>query len=204
MLLRRSRILLGFIVMSILLGLSGLLIPGSSMANAADGKDKTSAVTVTSRVVTQDGKELGDTIDPEKPFEIQMDFKFSVIKNKLLNTPALANGLTEDTQIDDGDFAVFNLGENFKPKDPSGTKVPVFIMGTEDNNKQIGTITLTQGSDRSVTARMDFHSDEFNYETDGRRDVAVTFTGEFSAAAGEGSEPGSQQDVVKIQASQGC
>lgn len=200
MLLRRSRILLGFIVMSILLGLSGLLIPGSSMANAADGKDKTSAVTVTSKVVTQDGKELGDTIDPEKPFEIQMDFKFSVIKNEQLNTPALANGLTEDTQIDDGDFAVFNLGKNFKPKDPSGTKVPVRIKapGTEDDEKQIGTITLTQGSDRSITARMDFHSDEFNYETDGRRDVAVTFTGEFSAAAGEGSEPGSQQDVVKI------
>ena len=59
MLLRRSRILLGFIVMSILLGLSGLLIPGSSMANAADGVDKTNAVEVTSKVVTQDGKELG-------------------------------------------------------------------------------------------------------------------------------------------------
>ena len=201
MLLRRSRILLSFVVMSILLGLSGLIFPGTSMANAADGNDKTDAVTVTSRVVTQGGKELGDTIDPEKPFEIQMDFKFSVIDDKLIGTP-VANGLTEDAQINDGDYAVFNLGKNFKPEDASGTKVPVYVNapGEADNGKQIGTITLTQGSDRSVTARMDFHSPDgsFNYEADGPREVAVTFTGEFSAAAGEGSEPGSQQGVVKV------
>ncbi|WP_306826276.1 prealbumin-like fold domain-containing protein [Gleimia europaea] len=187
--------------MSILLGLSGLLIPGSSMANAADGMDKTNAVDKLSPVVTQGGKELGDTIDPDKPFEIQMDFKFSVINDEQIGTP-VANGLTQDTQINDGDYAIFELGKNFKPKDPSGTKVPVRIKapGTEDDGKQIGTLTLTQGSDRSVTARMDFHSPDgkFKYETDGRRDIAVTFTGEFSAAAGEGSEPGSQQDVVKI------
>ncbi|MDK8351669.1 hypothetical protein QP786_06870, partial [Gleimia europaea] len=165
--------------------------------------NKKNAVEKLSPVVKQGGKELGagDTIDPEKPFEIQMEFNFSVIRDALIGTPA-ANKLTKDMQIDDGDYAEFELGKNFKPKDPSGTTVPVEIKApnTADDGKQIGTITLTQGGDGSVTARMDFHSPDgkFEYETDGRRDVAVTFKGEFSAAAGEGSEPGSQQDVVKI------
>ncbi|MDO5719707.1 MAG: prealbumin-like fold domain-containing protein [Actinomycetaceae bacterium] len=199
--LRRSRILLSFIVTAVLLGISGFFIPVGSVANAADGEDKTTAVEVTKTVVTQDGKPLGDTIDPNKPFEIQMDFKFSIIKDELLGTPA-AGELTKDKQVNDGDFATFKLGDNFKPKDADGTEVPVYVSaeGDPDDGKQIGTISLSQKSDGSLTAKMEFGapSGDFNYEADPGKNVTVTFTGEFSVAAESNGEPGSQQEVVTI------
>lgn len=203
MLLRRSRILLGFIVMSILLGLSGLVIPGSSMANAAGGVDKANAVTPISEAVMQDGKELGDgdTIDPDKPFKIKKEFQFPIINDEMLDTD-LAEGLTKETQVDDGDYWVFPLGSNFKPADATGTEVAVHVNaeGTPEHGKRIGTITLSQDDDGNFTAKMLFGGPdaELDYEPDGRRDVTVTFEGEFWVATDAGGEPGSQQGVVKI------
>ena len=106
--------------------ISGIVVP--QVAEATDSNDKTEHIkpTITGEV-SQNGKEVTDQIDPAKPFDVTVNFKFSVINDELIGGP-LAGDITENSQqVNVGDYADFTLGENFKATEATGNSIPVYI-----------------------------------------------------------------------------
>ena len=145
---------------------------------------------------------MGDTLDAAKPFNVRVTFHFPIVDNAIIGTPP-AGGITDvSQQIDEGDIAYFDLGKNFEAVDAEGRQVPVYANapGQLDHGKQIGTIHLLSGEGNTVRAKMEFGdpNGEFNYESDGRRDVSVAFTGEFKAIKNVQENPESPDCVIAV------
>ena len=189
------------IILALMMCISGIAMP--QVAEAADENDKTELIkpTITGEV-SQNGKNVTDQIDPAKPFDVTVNFKFSVIKDDLIGGP-LAGGITEKSQqVDNGDYADFTLGENFKATEATGNSIPVYINapGNLDNGKQVGTITLTQNGTGPVNARMNFHNPngDFDFESDPPQELTVHFKGHYQAQEKSSGTPGSNDRIVKI------
>lgn len=181
--------------------ISGIVMP--QVAEATDSNDKTEHIkpTITGEV-SQNGKEVTDQIDPAKPFDVTVNFKFSVINDALIGGP-LAGDITENSQqVNVGDYADFTLGENFKATEATGNSIPVYIKapGNPDDGKQVGTITLTQNGTGPVNARMNFHNPkgDFNFESDTLKELTVHFTGHYQAQEQSSGTPGSNDRTVII------
>ncbi|MBY4798121.1 hypothetical protein K6V98_07160 [Collinsella sp. AGMB00827] len=166
-------------VLVLLLGLIGVLLPGrASFARAQDaGADRSSVIKIVESKVTQNGNPVTEVIDPDKSFEVEVSFTFPIIKNNLIGTP-VANGIADvSQQVDDGDYAFFDLGKNFLAQDASGRSLPVYVSapGQPEHGMRIGTIELLQKDGEPIRAKMLFHdpNGEFSYETDGRKDIVV-------------------------------
>lgn len=189
------------IILSLMMCISGIVMP--QVAEATDSNDKTEHIkpTITGEV-SQNGKEVTDQIDPAKPFDVTVNFKFSVINDALIGGP-LAGDITENSQqVNVGDYAEFTLGENFKATEATGNSIPVYIKapGNPDDGKQVGTITLTQNGTGPVNARMNFHNPkgDFNFESDTLKELTVHFTGHYQAQEQSSGTPGSNDRIVKI------
>lgn len=187
-----------------MLCISGIVFPEFSTAESTPNpKDKSKLINGTlSTTVTQNGKELTDTIDPKSDFKVSMTFTFPIVDNNLIKAGA-AGGITDvSQQIDAGDYAIFTLGKNLIPNPPEQNKIGVYINaeGDVDNGNQIGTITLTKQEDGTLQARMDFvdPNGKFNYEKDGRKDLTVEFSGMFKLDDEASSTPGSDNNTVEV------
>lgn len=189
------------IILALMMCISGIVMP--QVAEATDSNDKTEHIkpTITGEV-SQNGKEVTDQIDPAKPFDVTVNFKFSVINDALIGGP-LAGDITENSQqVNVGDYADFTLGENFKATEATGNSIPVYIKapGNPDDGKQVGTITLTQNGTGPVNARMNFHNPkgDFNFESDTLKELTVHFTGHYQAQEQSSGTPGSNDRTVII------
>lgn len=189
------------IILALMMCISGIVMP--QVAEATDSNDKTEHIkpTITGEV-SQNGKEVTDQIDPAKPFDVTVNFKFSVINDALIGGP-LAGNITENSQqVNVGDYADFTLGENFKATEATGNSIPVYIKapGNPDDGKQVGTITLTQNGTGPVNARMNFHNPkgDFNFESDTLKELTVHFTGHYQAQEQSSGTPGSNDRTVII------
>ena len=174
------------------------------VAEATDENDKTELIkpTITGEV-SQNGKEVTDQIDPAKPFDVTVNFSFSIIKDSMIGSLAAGGIDDKSKQVDDGDYADFTLGENFKATDATGNSIPVYIKapGNPDyDGKQVGTITLSQDGTGPVNARMNFHNPgrDFDFESDGPKTLTVHFTGHFQVQEQSSGTPGSNDRIVKI------
>lgn len=192
-----------FIGLLLILGFAGL-DPVSMAAPGAQppGNDKSAVITIDSYDVTQGSEAVGDTLDAAQPFSVRITFHFPIVDDAMIGTPP-AGGITDvSQQINDGDIAYFDLGKNFEAVDAGGRQIPVYVNapGGADHGKQIGTIHLLSGEGNTVRAKMEFHDPkgEFNYESDGRRDVSVVFTGEFKAVKNIQENPGSPDSVIAV------
>ena len=198
---RRISILAMVVMMAMLVSAATIVLP--NYARAADSEDRTALISPTLKgVVSQNGQPVTDTVDPEKPFDVNVTFSFPIIKDTMIGTPAAGGIRDASQQVNDGDYAEFSLGENFKATEASGNSVPVYLQapGSPDDGKQVGTITLTQDGDGPVTARMNFHdpNGQFEFESDGRRDLTVHFTGHYQASEQSSQTPGSNKRFVKV------
>ena len=189
------------IILALMMCISGIVMP--QVAEATDSNDKTEHIkpTITGEV-SQNGKEVTDQIDPAKPFDVTVNFKFSVINDALIGGP-LAGDITENSQqVNVGDYADFTLGENFKATEATGNSIPVYIKapGNPDDGKQVGTITLTQNGTGPVNVRMNFHNPkgDFNFESDTLKELTVHFTGHYQAQEQSSGTPGSNDRTVII------
>lgn len=202
---RRSRVF--SIVLALMLCISGIAMPEFSVAETpsgpADKTDKTELIKDSIKsTITQGGKELTDTIDPKAPFRIAIKFSFPIIKDELLGTPA-ADGITNKAQqVDEGDFAIFPLGKNFKADKSTPKKIPVRINSPDnpkDHGKCVGTITLEE-IDGTLNAKMHFKGPEniFKYESDHKRVLTVKFYGMFRLCDDSTSNPGENDPNVTI------
>ena len=192
------------IILAFMLCISGIVFPEFSTAESTPNpKDKSKLINGTlSTTVTQNGKELTDTIDPKSDFKVSMTFTFPIVDNNLIKAGA-ADGITDvSQQIDEGDYAIFTLGKNLIPNPPEQNKIGVYINaeGDADNGNQIGTITLTKQEDGTLQARMDFvdPNGKFDYEKDGRKDLTVEFSGMFKLDDQASSTPGSENNTVEV------
>lgn len=190
-----------------MLCISGIVMPEFSRAeDVPTTKDKSSLINGTLKTtVFQNGKDITDpanTFDPKSDFNVSMTFSFPIIHNDLIGKDAAAGINDASQQIDKGDYAIFKLGKNLIPNPPENNKIGVYIdaKGDEDNNKQIGTITLTKQEDGTMQARMDFDdpNGNFDYEKTSRKDLTVQFSGMFKLDDQASSTPGSDNNTIEV------
>ena len=187
------------IILALMMCISGIVMP--KVAEATDARDKTELIKTTIKgEVSQNGVPVTDKIDPAKPFDVNVNFSFPIIKNKMIGTPAAGGIDDKSKQVDDGDYADFTLGENFKATDTTGKSIPVRIkaQGDPDNGKQVGTITLSQEGTGPVKARMVFHSENFDFESDGKKVLTVYFEGHFQAQKQSSQTSGNEDRFIKV------
>ena len=156
--LKRRISMLTMVMMTLLVSAVPIVLP--NYARAAGSQDRTALISPTLKgVVSQNGQPVTDTVDPKQPFDVEVTFSFPIIKDTMIGSPAAGGIRDASQQVNDGDYAEFSLGENFKATEASGNSVPVYLQapGSPDDGKQVGTITLTQDGDGPVTARMNFH-----------------------------------------------
>lgn len=199
--LKRRISVLTMVMMALLVSAMAIVLP--NYARAAGSQDRTALISPTLKgVVSQNGQPVTDTVDPEKPFDVKVTFRFPIIKDSMIGSPAAGGIDKASDQVNDGDYAEFSLGENFKATEASGNSVPVYLQapGSPDDGKQVGTITLTQDGGGPVTARMTFHdpNGQFEFESNGRRDLTVHFTGHYQASEQSSQTPGSNKRFVKV------
>lgn len=189
------------IALVFILCIGGSIMPESS--EAQDSKDKSDVIASTMRLtVSQNGKEIKDTIDPEGTFDVNLQFSFPIIRDDLIGTDASDGIDKESQQVNEGDYANFTLGKNFKATEATGNSIAVYIKapGHSDDGKQIGTITLEEKEDGTVNAKMTFKDPKgtFNYESNRRKNIKVKFKGTFKAEKEQSSDPGSNEPTITI------
>lgn len=189
------------IALSLLLCISGIMIPESS--EASDATDKTNVINKTLvATVTQNGKKVTDTIDPKSFFKVSIKFSFPIIRDDLIDSNLSGNIKDKSQQVDQGDYAIFNFGKNLKPDKSTPDSIPVYINapGYPDHGRRVGTITLEEQEDGSLYAKMHFNdpNGEFNYETNMEKILTVKFAAKFRADGDSTATPGSEDSVIKI------
>ena len=114
------------IALSLLLCISGIMIPESS--EASDATDKTNVINKTLvATVTQNGKKVTDTIDPKSFFKVSIKFSFPIIRDDLIDSNLSGDIKDKSQQVDQGDYAIFNFGKNLKPDKSTPDSIPVYI-----------------------------------------------------------------------------